>query len=248
MRDWILSMGRRLLPVSTRRKIARLTSWPPVGLVRFGNLRRLKPISTQWGMERGKPIDRYYIEGFLAAHKDDIRGRVLEIANNTYTYQFGQDKVSESDVLHVDGHNEHVTIIGDLTDHTTIPTNAFDCLIITQTLQYIFDLQSAVKSIYLSLKPGGVALVTIPGINKICRYEMDRWGYFWSFSTLSAKRLFEAVFPAANVKIVAHGNVLAAIAFLHGLAVEELKQDELDYHDKDFELLITVRAVKPTQA
>jgi SAM-dependent methyltransferase len=219
-----------------------------VGLVRFGSLRRLKPISDQWGMERGKPIDRYYIEGFLSAYKDDIKGCVLEIGDNTYTHKFGGDRVTESVVLHVSEKKEQVTIIGNLTDETTVLGNAFDCLIITQTLQTIFNLQDAVKTIFHSLKPGGVALVTIPGISKVSRYDMDRWGYYWSFTTQSAQQLFEEVFPAANVKVEAHGNVLTAIAFLHGLAVGELKQDELDYIDPDFELLITIRAVKPTQA
>jgi len=38
--------------------------------------------------------------------------------------------------------------------------------------------------------------------------------------------------------------VLAAVAFLHGLAAEDLRPEELDYHDADYELLITVRAIK----
>jgi hypothetical protein len=234
--------------VSTRRSIIRLTRIPPVGLVRFGNLRRLKPISEHWGMERGQPIDRYYIEGFLDTHKDDIKGCVLEIGDNTYTHQFGGEKVTESVVLHVAEQKARVTLIGSLTDQTTIPTDKFDCFIVTQTLQCIYDVSSVVKTIFQGLKQGGVALVTIPGISKISRYDMDRWGCYWNFTTKSAQQLFEEVFPAANVKVEAHGNVLAAIAFLHGLAVEELKQDELDYFDPDFELLITVRAVKPTQA
>ena len=43
---------------------------------------------------------------------------------------------------------------------------------------------------------------------------------------------------------VGAGNVLVAVAFLHGLAVEDLHKEELDYRDSDYEVLITVRAVK----
>ena len=43
---------------------------PPVGKVAFGDLRRLTPISSK-GFDRGRPIDRYYIEAFLAAHSND---------------------------------------------------------------------------------------------------------------------------------------------------------------------------------
>ncbi len=38
---------------------------------------------------------------------------------------------------------------------------------------------------------------------------------------------------------------MSAIGFLHGFASEELCQDELDYYDPDYEVRITVRAVKP---
>src|SRR6202035_2497766 len=52
---------------------------PPVGWVRFGSLRRLQPVSRKFGYDRGTPISRYYIETFLKARKNDIRGRVVEI-------------------------------------------------------------------------------------------------------------------------------------------------------------------------
>jgi hypothetical protein len=39
--------------------------------------------------------------------------------------------------------------------------------------------------------------------------------------------------------------VLAATAFLHGLAVEDLRTRELKHIDPQYELVITVRAVKP---
>ena len=94
-------IAQRILPVTTRRRLDRATCWPPVGWVRFGNLRRLRPISTDWGSERGRPIDRYYIERFLANHSTDIRGHVLEIGTNKYTRALGAERVTKSDVLHV---------------------------------------------------------------------------------------------------------------------------------------------------
>jgi SAM-dependent methyltransferase len=247
VKKFLKTIGRNIFPVSTRRQIVRLTRWPPVGWVRFGSLRRKKPISPYWGMERGQPIDRYYIEHFLDRHRNDIHGRVLEIGDNTYTRRFGGERINESAVLHVAEQKEHVTLIGSLTEEKTIPPETFDCFIVTQTLQTIFEVQTAIYNIYRGLKPGGVALVTVPGISQISRYDMDRWGYYWSFTTKSMRNLFEAQFPTANLQIEAHGNVLAAIAFLHGLAVEDLKPHELDYLDPDYELLITIRAVKPSQ-
>jgi hypothetical protein len=94
------------------------------------------------------------------------------------------------------------------------------------------------------LKPGGVLLATVPGISQISR---DKWSksWYWSFTTLSMRRLLEEKFPSEGVMVEAQGNVLTATAFLQGIATGELQSEELDYHDDQYELLITVRAVKP---
>ncbi len=222
----------------------RATRWPPIGTVRFGNLRRVTPISLEFGFDRGQPIDRYYIEKFLSNNAGDIRGHVLEIGDNSYTQKFGNDCVTRSDVLHVNPDNARATIVGDLTTGQNIGSDSFDCIILTHTLQFIYDTRAALGHLHRILKPGGTLLATVPGISQISRYDMERWGDFWRFTSLSALRLFEDAFPAGNVTVEAHGNVLVAIAFLEGLGVKELKCDELDHRDRDYELLITVKAVK----
>jgi SAM-dependent methyltransferase len=245
MKEQLTAFAKQVLPLIARRWIVRHTRWPHVGRVRFGSLRRLKPISPEWGSERGLPIDRYYIERFLAARREDISGRILEIGDNKYTRRFGGEKVVKSDVLHMAENRPQVTIVGDLTSSNHIPSNTFDCIILTQTLQVVYDVPAVLRTVCRILKPGGKVLATIPGISKISRYDMDRWGHYWSFTTSSARRLFETVFPHLNIQVKAYGNVLAATAFLHGLATQELHQKELDYTDPDYQLLITVRAVKP---
>ncbi len=215
-----------------------------MGRVRFGSLRRLEPISREWGFDRGRPVDRHYIERFLAAHAADIRGRVLEVEGSRYTRMFGGDRVVHSDVLHVAGGHPEATIVADLTRADVIPSETFDCLIVTQTLQFIYDVKAAIGTFHRILKPGGVVLVTIPGISKVSREDMDRWGHFWSFTTCSARRMFEEFFEPEGVSVEAHGNVLSAIAFLHGLADRELDPSELEFHDPDYEVLIGVRARK----
>lgn len=216
----------------------------PIGKVDFGCLRRIKPIDPYFGYSRGLPIDRYYIEGFLHHRSSDIQGRVLEIGDRFYTQEFGGNRVTKSDVLHVKEGNPDATIVGDLTDAEQIPSDAFDCLVLTQTLHLIYDLRVALKTIYRILKPGGVALVTVPGISQI---SVDEWKDYWcwSFTPLSARRVFEEVFPTANVEVEAYGNVLSSISFLQGLAAEELKIEELAYHDPSYPMLITIRATKP---
>src|SRR5574341_1360213 len=115
---WIRTMARRTLLAEARRRLMAgqrcLTRWPPIGLVRFGDLRRVTPISTVFGLDRGRCIDRYYIETFLARHATEIRGRVLEIGDNIYTWRFGGDRVVQSDILDVASTNRQASIIADL--------------------------------------------------------------------------------------------------------------------------------------
>jgi len=212
--------------------------------IRWGNLRRLTPVSNLFGFDRGTPIDRYYINEFLEASHADIQGRVLEVGGNEYTHKYGDRRVEMSDVLHATAENPQATIVGDLATGKGIPKNVFDCMIVTQTFPCIYEMRGAIASCYESLKTGGIVLVTLPGISQISRYDMDRWGDYWRFTTLSAARLFEEAFGTGNVTVKAYGNVLAASSFLYGLASEELTKEELDYHDPNYQLLITVRAVK----
>ena len=212
--------------------------------VNWGNLRRLIPLSRLFGFDRGFCIDRYYIEKFLQQNQADIHGRVLEIADSTYTQKFGGERVSRSDILHISSENPQASIVGNLETGEGIPTEMCDCIIFTQTLLVIYDVKAAIANLYSALKPGGILLATFPGISQISRYDMERWGDYWRFTNLSAKRLFEEKFLPPNVMIKTYGNVLTAAAFLYGLASEELHQEELDFSDPDYQLIITVRAMK----
>jgi SAM-dependent methyltransferase len=243
------------LPMRIRKWLAllweRYIRGTAVGWVRFGSLRRLHPLGAVFGLKRGQRLelclDRYYIERFLAQHAADIQGHVLEIADNTYTQRFGGARVRRSDVLHAAPDNPDATIVGDLTCADHVAAQSFDCIILTQTLQYIYDLRAAIHTLYRLLKPGGVVLATCPGISQMSRYDCEHWGEYWRFTTLSVHTLFTEVFPEDGVRVQGYGNVLVAIAFLHGLLVPELRQEELDYHDPDYEVLITIRAVKPVE-
>ena len=217
---------------------------PPLSRVSLGDLQRLTPISQDFGFDRGLPVDRYYIENFLARHAKDIQGHVLEIKEPLYTYKFGGDRITKSDILHVEAGNPKATIVADLTNADHLLSDTFDCILLTQTLQFIYDVPAAIKTLHRILKPGGVLLVTVSGISQISSEDMERWGQYWSFTTLSTQRLFKEVFDQDKVEVTAYGNVLSAIAFLHGLATKELEQSKLDYHDPGYQVLISARAVK----
>jgi len=212
--------------------------------VKFNDLSTVKPVSSLLGCDRGTPIDRYYIERFLKSRDQLIQGIVLEIANSSYSRRFGGNRVETFEVLHAPPGNKHATIVGDLTDPATLPENAVDCFICTQTFNFIFDIQKAIAGAHRILKPGGILLATVAGISQISRYDMDRWGDYWRFTTASVQKLFEPVFKG-GVEIESFGNVLSAIAFLQGIAVEDLPDRTLlDQTDPDYPLLITIVARK----
>jgi hypothetical protein len=207
-------------------------------------LTRLDPVSRIFGFDRGKPVDRWYIERFLSAHAGDVRGRVLEVDETTYTQWYGGDDVTRSDVLYAAPGNPAATVVGNLATGEGLPLEAYDCFIMTQTLQVIYDVAAAVRGTRKVLAPNGVLLATVPGISQISREDRRDWGDWWRFTSDSARRLFTEAYGAENVEVEAHGNVLSAACFLYGLAAPELGEEELAHRDPDFELLMTIRAVK----
>ncbi len=237
---------RRSLPskVADRlRAVRKVWYRTPPGRANFGSLRRVSPIGDQYGYRRGTPVDRYYIESFMADHTLDVRGRVLEMKDDEYTVRYGGDRVSGSDILDIDPDNPKATIVADLADAENVPSNAYDCVILTQVLQLIYDARSAVETLHRILKPGGVLLATFPGLCRIGRDELPFW--CWTFSELSANRLFGEFFEEGNLEVRSHGNALVATAFIHGVAMEELTREEMDHHEPGYEVSITLRAVKP---
>ena len=215
---------------------------PAVGAVRWGDLRRTSSIGRGWGFERGTPVDRGYIEDFLRERMPDIAGRVLEVKDSAYTRQFGGEQVTESSVLDVDPQNPDATIVTDLNNAVDLQSEAFDCIILTQTLHLIYEVRSCLSHLERSLAPGGVLLLTVPGITRVPRSHEGHW--YWSFTRDSVQRLLNEKFAPSLVDVSAHGNILAATAFLHGLAREELRSDELGLYDPEYPLIICARAQK----
>jgi hypothetical protein len=67
-----------------------------------------------------------------------------------------------------DPKNRRATIVADLAADDALAADTFDCFL-TQTLQYIFDLEVAVAHYYRILAPGDVLLCTVPSVNRLSR-------------------------------------------------------------------------------
>jgi SAM-dependent methyltransferase len=214
---------------------------PAVGKFSFGDFWRLDPVSRDWGNDRGDPIDRFYIEAFLQRHCADIRGRILEAGGNTYTKRFGGDQVTQSDIVDVRAECKQATIIADLAKGDGIASDSFDCLILTQVLQYIFDVHAAIRTIERILKPGGTLLLTVPGISQINLWEDPSW----SMTVTGVRRLLMERFPPESVSVESRGNVLTATAFLQGLSQQDIGDFAYQADDPHYPLTVLARAMKP---
>ncbi|MEG2173296.1 MAG: polysaccharide deacetylase family protein [Desulfovibrionaceae bacterium] len=202
-----------------------------------------EPISRTFGLDRGTPIDRIYIERFLTDNASCVRGRVLEVADNIYTTQFNHG-VTHSDILHATP-SPHATLVGDLATGKNIPRGAFDCIILTQTLQFIYNFKDAFKHCLQALAPEGTLLLTASGISQISRYDMDRWGEYWRFTDLSLKRLIAELAPQWTIHVSVYGNCSTAKAFLDGLAAEELPPTVFAIQDPDYQVTVCARITRP---
>ncbi|GAA4247949.1 polysaccharide deacetylase family protein [Azospirillum formosense] len=206
-------------------------------------LEQAEPVSRLFGFDRGTPVDRVYIEAFLATQASSIRGRVLEAGDDTYTRRFGGDRVKSVDILHATP-SSGATLVGDLADPDLLPEGRFDCIILTQVLHFLPDMPAALRNLRRALAPGGVLLATLPGITQISRYDMDRWGDRWRLTRCSANELLKVGFPDDRIELFSHGNAAAATAFLNGLAAEELPAPLLMAHDMDYEVVLAAKVTR----
>ena len=238
-------MNRRLHSIlrGIKRTITRATRRPRVGHVPSERLLSTTPVSRKFGLDRGTPVDRVYIEHFLESNADAIRGRVLEIADDTYTRRFG-NSLESVDILHVNRDNPRATIVADLSDAPQIEDESFDCVVLTQTLQFILDVPAAIATLHRVLRPMGAILATVSSITQVSQYDMVRWGDYWRFTEASIGALVKNRFGSHTVTVKSYGNLLTAIALLHGLAAEELPEEQLAYCDPIYPVIIGVRATK----
>lgn len=251
------SLRRRIIPALRRRarerlspqmkrvvrKLAGKDKSPLLGHVRFGDFGTTTPVSQEFGFDRGLPIDRYYIESFLERNRADIKGRVLEVGDDAYSRRYGGKNIARQDILHAAAGNPIATIVGGLPDDALLERDAYDCMVLTQVLHFIFEMKAALHDLHDALRPGGVMLLTVPGITPVERTEWTE-SWYWSLTKSAATRLVGEVFGEDNIMVEQHGNVFAATAFIQGVALEEVDRRKLDVQDPAYPVIVTVRAVK----
>lgn len=203
----------------------------------------IRPISRQFGFDRGQPIDRYFIDQFLDENRERISGNVLEIGENRYTKVFGTDVV-KLDLLDI-GQYPGVTIVANLESGEGIPDGQYDCFVLTQVIHLLYDVKQSLKHAVQVLKPGGSLLVTVPGVSQSCR--TNEYGDYWRFTSMSLERLLTEIDGVDTVTVNSYGNLATAQAFLDGRAVHELPKKLLAYTDPQYEVLLAAIVTKSSK-
>lgn len=200
-----------------------------VTTARFGHPGRTASL-TRWGSGRGTPVDRWYIERWLAEHAADVRGRGLEVKADHYASRLG---AAEVEVVDIDADNPLATVVGDLCDPSTLRPGRYDVAVVTQTLQLVHDPASALRGLLTSLRPGGTLLLTVP-----CLSRLIGPSDLWRWTPAGLQHLLDSVLPdGASAEVVGLGNGLSGRAFLFGLAAEDLAPGALPVDDPDLPLI-----------
>jgi SAM-dependent methyltransferase len=193
----------------------------------------LHPISDCYGYNRGKPVDRVYIEAFLDRHRSEIHGHGAEVKTDTYLRRFGAEGLHATTVIDINPHNPDAHLRADLSQPHSLPATTFDCIVLTHTLQLLADPATALRNCHQALRPGGTLLLTVPCLGRISPHHrtQDRW----RFTPAGLSELFNAW--AGPVTVTGHGNLRMCLAALLGEAAEDLTPAERDHHDPDFPLV-----------
>jgi len=198
------------------------------------------PFSSNFGFDRGTPVDRYYLHRFLDAHRDRVTGDVLEIQLPDCATRYGRNLGA---VHTVDINPAHrPTYVCDLARAGgVIPSDRYDCVLLPNTLCVLRDIDECLRQALRVLKPGGALLASTAGFVPLSADAPD----YWHLSAAGWLEITGRVWPGCDVRVESHGNCLAATAAMLGLAHEELEPAELDVVDPRYPVLITLFCEKP---
>jgi hypothetical protein len=230
---------------------ARLVRLPLVRRLRCVQFRRMSPLRD--GRQHGIPIVRHYWEDFLVRHRDDIRGRALEVGTTETVRRLGGAAVARADGLDLAPHAPDVNVVADLTDADAVASDTYDCFVNQFTMHLIYDLESALYHSLRILKPGGTLLVNFPSVEYCFRDGLDMGTgaplfVFWQFTPLQVENLLRrASLTRGDFELVLYGNLFTRVAYQLNLPAEELTRAELEHVDPGHPLLICARAVKPAE-
>ena len=193
---------------------------------------------------------RHYWEAFVAAHRDDLRGRGLEVGTTDTLQRHGGPALTSAGAIDV-APRDGVTVVADLSRADAVADDSFDCFVVPFTMHLIYDVEAALHHAIRMLAPGGVLLVNFPCVDYYFADGLDMGTgrplfVFWWFTPIQVENLLRRVgLNPDQFSLTVYGNLFSRVAYQMNLPAEELTARERDYHDPGHPLLICARLVKP---
>ncbi len=210
---------------------------PAKNCIDWGDLKKIVPICQAFGLTRGTPVDRYYLNKFIAETRTQIVGKVLEVGGTPQDRAFYDINPGTSyHILNLEAGPE-VDTLGDVHDVNVIKPESFDTAIVFNVLEHCYAPWIAVENIYTWLKPGGKCFAMVPSAIRLHAIPFDYWrplpdAFNWMLRNFSQHKLY------------IYGNPITAIASYHGIAAEEITTEELDAFHPDYPVAICIVAEK----
>jgi SAM-dependent methyltransferase len=210
---------------------------PPRGAVDWGSLRRSHPICKRFGFSRGTPIDRYYLDKFVAQIRNRVVGATVEIGGarqNRELYRL--TNVSEYTAIDAEAH-DYVDVVGDAHESSLLAPDSADSILAFNVLEHCADPWLVARNMHRWLRTGGCAFCMVPNAQRVHNFPRDYWrplpdGVNWLFRDFGSRELSQ------------YGNPTSVIASHLGIAAEELTQAELDAQHPDYPVATCIVATK----
>ena len=155
--------GLGLLATRVSPRLRRMIAGPRVGKVDMGGLRPARSDQHDvWLGPRRSGGSLLYRGVPCPTPRGHTRARARDFREYLHTQVRRRAHLAQRRAAY-DKSTPPVTITADLTDAPQISSDTFDCVIITQTLQMIYDLPTLMRTLHRILKPGGVVLATGSG-------------------------------------------------------------------------------------
>jgi len=198
-------------------------------------------ISSDFGFNRGSPVDRFYIGEFFSENREILSGVCLEFGDTSYIDKYGMSVSKKMTFNHSENSSmKGEELMGDISKIETLPKDVFDCIVCVNVLNFIYDAPAAFLGLRKLLKFGGYVMLTVAGPSAhISRYDMDRWGDYWRMTDKAAIRLAEGA-RFNVVKSKTYGNPYSCVAQMNGFCVEDLPEEKLIASHSDYQLVVTL--------
>jgi SAM-dependent methyltransferase len=185
---------------------------------------RSAPVSAKWGLALPRLPPRPLSRQFGGEQGTPIDRLYVE----RFLKRHERDR--RGDVLEVDEIDD------------SLAASAYDCVVCVDALARAGDPRAAVTALHDALRPGGVLLVTVPGIRQRVLVGITERPDLWRLTVAGLEQLLRERFGAVEVE--AYGTIRAAAALLYGVPAERIHPRELQPSDPDYEVIVCGRAVR----